>query len=95
MRSLLLLTLIAASLASAENIAVRGDIVYTMAGAPVKNGVVLISNGKIERVSTGAPPSGYRVITAKVVTPGLVDAHGTLGLTGYLNQNADQDQVER
>jgi imidazolonepropionase-like amidohydrolase len=30
-----------------------------------------------------------------VVTPGLVDAHSTVGLTGYLNIPTDQDQVER
>jgi imidazolonepropionase-like amidohydrolase len=30
-----------------------------------------------------------------VVTPGLVDAHSTVGLTGYLNIPSDQDQLER
>ena len=35
-------------------------------------------------------PSGYRVITAKVVTPGLIDAHTVIGLNGYLNQPHDQ-----
>ena len=29
-------------------IAVRGETVWTMAGAPITNGVVLINNGKIE-----------------------------------------------
>ena len=36
-----------------------------------------------------------RVLTAKVVTPGLVDAHTVVGLSGYLNQAHDQDQIER
>ncbi|MBP9665376.1 MAG: amidohydrolase family protein, partial [Pyrinomonadaceae bacterium] len=35
-------------------------------------------------------PTGYRVITAKVVTPGLIDAHSVIGLNGYLNQPHDQ-----
>ncbi|MEO1086616.1 MAG: amidohydrolase family protein, partial [Acidobacteriota bacterium] len=30
-----------------------------------------------------------------VVTPGLIDAHSTVGLSGYLNQRHDQDQLER
>ena len=31
-------------------IAVRGDIVYTMAGRPIENGIVVIKNGKIASV---------------------------------------------
>lgn len=79
-------------------IAVRGEKVYSMAGAPIQDGVVLIRDGKIERVeptSEGPIPNGYRTLTAKVVTPGLIDAHTVVGLSGYLNQDHDQDQVER
>lgn len=89
------LLLLFAGVSAAQTIAVRGETIYTMAGAPVKNGVVLIRDGKIERVGTMATPVGYREMRAKVVTPGLVDAHATVGLTGYLNQAHDQDQVER
>ena len=74
-------------------IAVKGETVYTMAGEPITNGVVLINNGKIERVGTAASvqiPAGYRTLTAKVVTPGLIDAHTVIGLNGYLNQPHDQ-----
>ncbi len=74
-------------------IAVQGETVWTMAGEPIKNGVVLIKNGKIEAVgaaSTITIPSNYRVITAKVVTPGLIDAHTVIGLNGYMNQPHDQ-----
>lgn len=74
-------------------IAVRGETVWTMAGDPITNGVVLINNGKIERVGTTAQvqvPAGYRTISAKVVTPGLIDAHTVIGLNGYLNQPHDQ-----
>lgn len=80
------------------SIAVRGETVYTMAGEPVRDGVVLIREGKIERVGAARDvriPSGYRTVTARVVTPGLVDAHSVVGLAGYLNQPHDQDQVER
>lgn len=89
------LLLLFAGVSAAQTIAVRGETIYTMAGAPVTNGVVLIRDGKIERVGTMATPVGYREMRAKVVTPGLVDAHATVGLTGYLNQAHDQDQVER
>lgn len=74
-------------------IAVKGETVWTMAGDPITNGVVLINNGKIEAVGTAASvtiPANYRVISAKVVTPGLIDAHTVIGLNGYLNQPHDQ-----
>lgn len=76
-------------------IAVQGETVYTMAGAPLKNGVVLIREGKIEAVGANLPiPNGYRALKAKVVTPGLIDAHSVVGLAGILNYNHDQDQLE-
>jgi len=80
----------------AQKIAVKGETVYTMAGDPISNGVVLINNGKIERVGAGLSiPSGYEVHEAAVVTPGLIDAHSVVGLAGHLNQEHDQDQLER
>lgn len=79
-------------------IAVRGETVHTMAGASVRDGVVLIRNGKIERVGSSTSvqiPDGYKIINARVITPGLIDAHTVVGLSGYLNQPHDQMQVER
>ena len=74
-------------------IAIKGGLVYTMDGAPITNGVVLVKDGKIERVGTADSvtiPSGYTIMTAKVVTPGLIDAHTVIGLNGALNQPHDQ-----
>ena len=84
--------------ASAQDIAVRGATVYTMAGEPIPDGVVVIEDGVISAVgpaSTTPVPEGMRVLSAPVVTPGLIDAHSTVGLAGYLNQDEDQDQLER
>ncbi|HLL77562.1 MAG TPA: amidohydrolase family protein [Pyrinomonadaceae bacterium] len=81
-----------------EPLAVRGETVYTMTGQPIRDGVVLVRGGRIERVGPAAGvqiPAGYRTLSARVVTPGLVDAHTVVGLAGYLNQPHDQDQVER
>lgn len=74
-------------------IAVKGETVWTMTGEPISNGIVLVKDGKIEAVGTAAQikiPSNYKIITAKVVTPGLIDAHTVIGLNGYLNQPHDQ-----
>jgi len=78
-------------------IAIRGEQVHTMAGPTIKDGVVIIRDGKIVAVGPVAEvaiPSGMKVLTAKVVTPGLIDAHATVGLTGITNQKGDQDQIE-
>lgn len=85
------------SIGSFAQIAVRGETVWTMAGEPIANGVILIKNGRIEAVGTATNiniPSNYRIINAKVVTPGLIDAHTVVGLAGYLNQPHDQMQIE-
>jgi len=39
-------------------------------------------------------PAGMTVLSAAVVTPGLVDAHATVGLTGTFNQDQDQEQLD-
>ena len=85
------------ALAMEAQIAVRGDTVYTMAGEPIRDAVVLIREGKIESVAPASEtkiPSGYRTLQAKVVTPGLIDAHTVVGLAGYLNMPHDQDQLD-
>jgi imidazolonepropionase-like amidohydrolase len=83
--------------ASAQ-IAVRGGTVYTMAGAPIRDGIVLVENGKVAQVGPATSvrvPDGVRVVEAAVVTPGLVDAHTVIGMAGYLNIEHDQDQLDR
>ncbi len=93
-----LLCLLAAGAVSAQDVAVRAEKLYTSAGAPILDGVVLIQGGKITAVGTAAAvkiPAGFALRTAKVAVPGLVDAHGTAGFSGLLNQPHDQEQVER
>ena len=96
--SILLLAFASFSTPAEAQVLVRGETVYTMAGDPIQNGAVLIHDGKIAAVGPAADieaPAGFRVLEAKVVTPGLVAAHTVMGLAGSLNQPPDQDQVER
>ncbi len=91
------LLLAAAPFAFAQSIAIHAETIYTMAGDPIRNGIIIINDGKIERIGpdTSTPvPVGMKTLKAKVATPGLVDAHTVVGLAGYLNQNHDQDQLE-
>ena len=78
--------------------AVFGKTVVTMAGDPIQDGGVLVRDGKIERVGKEAElavPADMPVLRAAIVTPGLIDAHATVGLSGLLNIPHDQDQLER
>jgi imidazolonepropionase-like amidohydrolase len=78
-------------------VAIQGETLHTMAGAAIPHGVVVITDGKISAVGPADKtpiPAGARVIKAKVVTPGLIDAHSTLGLSGALNTDHDQEQLE-
>jgi len=82
----------------AQKVAVLADHLYTMAdGTQGGPGMVLIRDGKIEAVRTGQrqqPPDGYTVLKAAFVTPGLIDADTTAGISGAYNIPADQDQDE-
>ena len=69
-----------------------------MAGEPIENGIVVIQDGKIAAVGKASAvnvPETLRVLQAKIVTPGLIDAHCTVGTSGILNIGHDQDQLER
>lgn len=84
--------------AAAEVLVIRGGTVHPVSGPPITDGVVVVEDGKITAVGAAADvavPAGATELTAAVVTPGLIDAHTTLGLTGILNQPQDQDQLER
>lgn len=84
--------------AVAGTLVVRGDQVHTVEDGVLENGVVVVRDGRIVAVGRqGAveEPAGARVLQAAVVTPGLIDARSVVGLAGYLNQDHDQDQLER
>lgn len=85
------------SIPATAQIAVLGDLVHTMAGESITEGVVLVEGGKITRVGPSSSvkiPGGFRILEAAVVTPGLVDVHTTVGISGIYNVPHDQDQIE-
>jgi imidazolonepropionase-like amidohydrolase len=87
------------SLALAQ-VAVRADTIYTMTGENggiLKNGVILSDGKKITAIGPAAQtpiPNNYKVLTARVAVPGLIDARATVGVSGLYNQAQDQDQLE-
>jgi len=95
--TLLTFLLVGVPQSATAQIAIQADTVYTMAGAPIVDGVVLVRDGEIEQVGAAndvAIPSGYQTLSTSVVTPGLIDAHSVVGLAGMYNTDADQDQLD-
>lgn len=96
---LFVLTVSFATAIAAAQYAVRAETLYTMTSAePLRDATVVIVDGKIAAVgptSTTVVPPDATIVSAKVVMPGLIDVHTCAGLTGYLNQPHDQDQVDR
>ncbi len=80
-------------------LAIHAGTIHTAAGAPITDGLILVGrDGKLAYVGTAKDmmyTADHRVVHAKVVTPGLIDARATVGLSGLLNQPHDQDMLER
>ena len=72
--------------------AITGGRVLT-GSSVIENGVVVIQNGRVVSVGTGAAPSGARVIDArgKVVTPGFVAVDSGLGGSEISSVNGSDD----
>jgi len=84
---------------AAAQVAIKAARLCTMGPAgTIDNGVVVLTDGKIAAIGKAADvriPAGYSVIEAPIATPGLIDAHSTVGLSGLYNSRADSDQLER
>lgn len=75
--------------------AIRAGKIVTVTGGVVNDGVVLVSNGKIEALGPArevAVPSDYTVIDAsdRWLMPGMIEAHSHAGLEGGLNDMVSQ-----
>ena len=81
-----------------KKLAVLAGRIHTVGKGVIEDGIVLVEEGKITKVGTRKEiqvPKGFPVVTAAVVTPGLIDAHSVVGLSGALNfKKGDQDQDE-
>ncbi|MEZ6047413.1 MAG: amidohydrolase family protein [Planctomycetaceae bacterium] len=76
---------------------VRAERLFTGTSEFLDDGAVWIRDGKIVSVGTFAElnaPGELPVLTAKVVSPGLIDAYSQVPLAGIYNVSADQEQNE-
>lgn len=83
--------------AADETIAIINAKIYTMTGAPIENGVVVVRGGNIEAVGAGIqPPADARIIDAlgKTVLPGFIDSNCHVGLEEVNQVKATVDDSE-
>jgi imidazolonepropionase-like amidohydrolase len=85
-------------LSAAEDVtAIRGGELYTITGGIIKNGTILIKDGKISDIGQNIEiPEKAKVIDArgKVVMPGLVAVGAELGVIGYPDINKIADSLD-
>lgn len=80
-------------------IAITGGRVVPVTSEPIDGGTVLIQDGKITAVGAAADvtvPEGAQIIdaTGKWVTPGVIEAHGHIGIDEEANGPAGDDTNE-
>ena len=98
MRASLIALIALSGTLSAQTVAITGGRVYTVSGATIDNGTVLIRDGKVVQVGANiAVPADARRIdaTGKWVTPGLINSGTRLGLSEVGLESATGDASAR
>jgi imidazolonepropionase-like amidohydrolase len=78
--------------------ALKGGTILTMAGSPVKDGVILVKDGKIEKIGENVSiPEDYPVIDASgfVVMPGLISARSHVGISSNWRMQSSIDEISK
>lgn len=80
-------------------LAIKVGKIITSAGDPIVNGMILVSDGKIEAVGPKSEisiPEGYELIDHgdRFAMPGLIEAHSHVGGSGDLNEMVYQTNPE-
>lgn len=73
-----------------QTIAIHAENILPISEPPIKNGIVLVKDGKIAAVGVGVRiPASATVLRAHTVMPGLIDVHSYLGCYREASEPAD------
>ncbi len=78
--------------------ALKAGTVFTMAGEPITDGIILVKDGKIERVDRSVSiPSGLPVVDAGacVVMPGLINPRSYVGISSNWRRQSSTDETSK
>ncbi len=94
--SIAALILIITASGLAQDLVLKGGTVLTMTNGTIKNGTIVIRNGKITAIGRDVLiPAGIKVIdtSGKYIMPGIIDTHVHYALTGMSDINEATDPV--
>jgi len=94
--SIAALILIITASGLAQDLVLKGGTVLTMTNGTIKNGTIVIRNGKITAIGRDVLiPAGIKVIdtSGKYIMPGIIDTHVHYALTGMSDVNEATDPV--
>lgn len=80
-----------------ESVLLKNATVWTNEKEGIlQNADVLLENGKIKAVGKGLSAGGAKVIdaTGKHITPGIIDEHSHIAITGGVNEGAQSNSAE-
>jgi imidazolonepropionase-like amidohydrolase len=97
--SLFLTLLCLNATARAETFAVRAGLIYTAAGEPIADGMLVVKDGKIAAIGSSgrtSVPGKAKVFDypEAVIIPGLIDLHSHIGVYAYPQVEAQSDGNE-
>ncbi len=81
---------------NSQAFALKGGTILTMAGGLLKNGVILVKGGKIEKIGADISiPQGYPVVDARgfVIMPGLVSPRSYIGILNNWRMQSSIDET--
>lgn len=83
---------------SFNKFALKGGTIFTMAGPPLKESIILVKNGKIEKIGKDlSAPKDYPLIDAGefVLLPGLVSARSYVGISSNWRRQSSIDEASK
>lgn len=80
---------------TAGRYAIRAGTIWTMNGPPIRDGMIVVEDGKVQQVAAGLNvPQGIPVIDAReyVVMPGMISARSQVGISAnWINESSTDE----
>ena len=85
-------------LQNTRSFAVKGGTIFTLDGSPIRDGVILVKDGKIEKVGKKLSiPRGTPLIDASdfTIMPGLINPRSYVGISSNWRRQSSTDEISK